>query len=139
MQTTSALTDIEERIQGVYLSFRALLSSSALDDDNDRRQAVERGIAETISHRKGWSSGSETRFVYSNGMHLDIDSSSAQNTLALIQESAKKVLRIELEAIENGAAPHKPEQIQQAVSQLVSDNDWQIYFTRKRIDQTSSR
>lgn len=139
MPTTSPVTDTEERIQSVYISFRALLSSSALDDDIDRRKAVEHAIAETISHRKGWSPESETRFVYSNGMHLDIDSSFAQNTFTLIQDYAKEVLRIELEAIENGAVPHKPERIQQAVSQLVSDNDWQIYFTRKRIDQTSSR
>lgn len=134
MQTTSASPDIDDLVTRIYESFRELMNSVAQGDATRHRHDIEEGIAEILSHRTGWALETKGHFIFNNEANLFIDPTSTDSTGQLILETAKRVLRIELEPIVQGTATYRSEQIKRAVSRLLSDYDWHIYFRRKRLD-----
>ena len=137
MPTHTQSQEIDDLIASIHKSFRILLQNVDFDQVRYRRR-IECEIAQILANRDGWSTVEPGHFVFMESANLFIDPASPPNTAELIIQTAQRVLAIELESLILDKSARKSKMIRDAVTRLVSENDWQIYFTRKRLDQTSS-
>jgi hypothetical protein len=132
MANKSTQESVEARIAEVHTVFYELIKIN-LPDPVQHRMAVEKGVEEVLQNRRGWTTVTPGHFTYTNGLNIFIEPVTPPSTWELISETAKRVLRTELEEIITGAPKNKTREIQKAVDRLMSEYDWKIYFPRKRL------
>lgn len=131
---------VEARITEVHQTFWGLFSKvrvhpeDPVDGYNKSRTAAEEALEKALQNRSGWSSVAPGHFTYTNGLNVFIEPATPPNPWILIIETAKRVLRIELEEIVTGTQKNKTKEIQKAVNRLINDHDWYaVGFIRRRV------
>lgn len=123
---------VEEHISDVHKVFYELLKIYNFDPV-EHRKAVENGVEEVLKNRAGWVTVTPHHFAYKNGLNIFIDPVTPPNTWGLISETAKRVLRIELEEWVKGTPKEETALIQKATEKLIKERDWSIVFNRRKL------